>query len=273
MSTTRAWNGSGNNDASNPDYWSPTGVPQPGDNLVITQGTMKVYGNALAGDTLSVAAPPGAPPIEIDAGPGARLDLHSSLGGSLFTTVDVHVHGGVTLTADVAGLSRLNISGGTIRFIGASTFTGLDQVFNDRLVGSGTIKLRSATHLQERMEINGAVGRGLTFDLASAGPPLTALQIDDPKQFHGRIIIGSALPEPAGFGDVAFMGLHATSADLRNDMLLMFDGHKLVDAVRISGGGSGLKLEQNSLGVMLSQGGGAYYQPGGVGIAIPLHFS
>lgn len=185
----------------------------------------------------------------------------------------MHVHGGVTLTADVVGLSRLNISGGTIRFIGASTFTGLDQVFNDRLVGYGTIKLRSATHLQERMEINGAVGRGLTFDLSSARPPLTALQIDDPKQFHGRIIIGSALPEPAGFGDVAFMGLHATSADLRNDMLLMFDGHKLVDAVRISGGGSGLKLEQNSLGVMLSQGGGAYYQPGGVGIAIPLHSS
>jgi hypothetical protein len=61
----RAWNGSGNNDASNPDYWSPTGVPQPGDNLVITQGTMKVYGNALAGDTLSVAAPPGRHPSKL----------------------------------------------------------------------------------------------------------------------------------------------------------------------------------------------------------------
>jgi hypothetical protein len=273
MSTTRAWNGGGNNDASKPDYWSPTGIPQPGDNLIITQGTMKVRGNALAGDSLSVAVPSGAPPIEIDAGHGARIDLHSSLGGGLFATVDVHVHGAMTLTADVVGLSRLSISGGTIRFIGTSTFTGLDQVFNDRLVGSGTIKLRSATHLQERMEINGPVGRGLTFDLASAGPPLTSLQIDDPGQFHGHIIIGSAPPAPAGFGDVAFMGLHATSADLRNDMLLMFDGHKLVDAVRISGGGSGLTLEQNSLGVMLSKGGGAYYQPGGVGVAIPLHIS
>jgi hypothetical protein len=273
MSTTRAWNGHGDNDASNSGNWSPGGVPQPGDDLVITHGTMNVCGSALAGDTLSVAAPFGAPPIEIDTLAGARLDLHSSLAGGLFTRVDVNVHGTVTLTADVVGLSQLNISGGTIHFIGSSTFTGLNQVFNDRLVGTGMVKLRSATHLQERMEINGAVGRGLTFDLASAGPPLTALQIDDPGQFHGHIIIGSEPPAPAGFGDVAFMGLHATSADLRNDMLLMFDGHKLVDAVRISGGGSGLKLEQNSLGVMLSKGGGAYYQPGGVGIAIPLHFS
>ncbi len=169
MSTTRAWNGGGNNDATNPHYWSPTGVPQPGDNLVITHGTMNVHGNALAGDTLSVAAPFGAPPIEIDAGQGARLDLHSSLGGGLFTTVDVNVHGAVTLTADVVGLSQLNISGGPIRFIGSSTFTGLDQVFNDRLVGSGTVKLRSATHLQERMEINGAVGRDLTLTSRQPG--------------------------------------------------------------------------------------------------------
>jgi hypothetical protein len=271
MSITRTWNGRGNNAASNSGNWSPGGVPQPGDDLVMAQGTMNVRGDALAGDALSLATPSGAPSVEIDARAGARLDLHSSLPSGLLTHADVNVHGTVTLTADIVGLAQLNISGGTIQFVGSSTFIGLDQVFNAPLVGTATVNLRSATHLPEKMIVNGAVAAGLTFDLSSSGPPLTSLQIDHPEQFHGRIRIDSPIPPPAGFGDVAFMGLHATSADLRNDMLLMFDGNKLVDAVRISGGGSGFKLEQNNMGVMLSQGAGDFYQPGGPGIAIPLH--
>jgi hypothetical protein len=273
MSTTRAWNGHGDNDASNSGNWSPGGVPQPGDDLVITRGTMNIRGNALAGDALSIATPFGAPSVEINTSAGARLDLHSSLPTGLATHADVNVHGTVTLTADIVGLAQLNISGGTIRFIGSSTFIGLNQALNGPLVGTATVNLRSATHLPEKMIVNGAVAAGLAFDLASGGPPVTSLQINHPELFLGRIRIDSSIPPPAGFGDVAFMGLHATSADLRNDMLLMFDGHKILDAVRISGGGSGLKLEQNSLGVMLSQGEGDFYQPGGPGIAIPLHVS
>ena len=67
------------------------------------------------------------------------------------------------------------------------------------------------------------------------------------------------------------MGLHATSANLSNDMLQMFNGNELVDTVRLTGG-QGLQLEQNSSGVMLTAGTDMY-QPGGPGTIIPLHIS
>jgi hypothetical protein len=60
----RAWIGGGNNQASNPKDWSPTGVPQVGDTLFVMEGaatyTMNVSGDDLVGDTLTVerAEPP-----------------------------------------------------------------------------------------------------------------------------------------------------------------------------------------------------------------------
>ncbi len=129
-------------------------------------------------------------------------------------------------------------------------------VFDDsNLVGSGTLRLLGGDHDGDAMEIDGSVGRGLTFELGG-GAPTMSLRIDDPGKFHGLIDLTPATspPFPSLFGFVAFMGLHATSANLHDDMLLMFDCKKLVDTVRLSGG-SGLQLEQNSQGVMLSSGG------------------
>jgi hypothetical protein len=37
--TTRRWNGGGNDRASNPDNWLPTGAPQPGDSLWMNGGS------------------------------------------------------------------------------------------------------------------------------------------------------------------------------------------------------------------------------------------
>jgi hypothetical protein len=62
------------------------------------------------------------------------------------------------------------------------------------------------------MEIDGSVGRRLTFNLESGGPPQT-LQLDDSSEFHGTI----SLP-PTLVGAVAFVGIHATRADLRDDI-------------------------------------------------------
>lgn len=54
--TTRTWIGGGNNQATNPSDWSPSGAPQPGDTLSIASGTMNIFGNALAGDNLTVVS-------------------------------------------------------------------------------------------------------------------------------------------------------------------------------------------------------------------------
>jgi hypothetical protein len=52
--TQRTWIGCGNNEASNPNDWSPTGAPQPGNSLNMSAGTINISGDALAGDTLTI---------------------------------------------------------------------------------------------------------------------------------------------------------------------------------------------------------------------------
>jgi hypothetical protein len=54
----RTWVGGGNNEASNPNDWSPNGAPQSGDSLTdgVSGSTINIEGNALKGDVLSVAA-------------------------------------------------------------------------------------------------------------------------------------------------------------------------------------------------------------------------
>ena len=176
---TNTWIGGGNNKSSNPDDWSLGRVPQPGDTLVMTQGVMNVAGDDLAGDALSFSHTVNSENIEINTSAAARLNLQGQL--VPFTNVDVNVHGTLMFTADVVGFflssSHLNFSGGTIHFIGSNTFTGDNQVFDDSLVGSGTVNLASSgTHITEHMELKGAVGGGLTFNITPFGPPVS-LQI------------------------------------------------------------------------------------------------
>jgi hypothetical protein len=48
--TTRTWIGGGNNQASNAKDWSPNGAPQSSETLLVSNGTINVNGNDLAGD-------------------------------------------------------------------------------------------------------------------------------------------------------------------------------------------------------------------------------
>jgi hypothetical protein len=57
VTTTRTWQGGGNNEAANRSDWSPTGTPQAGDALLVTGPgpyTMNVRGRDLAGDSLTL---------------------------------------------------------------------------------------------------------------------------------------------------------------------------------------------------------------------------
>ena len=260
--TNRTWLGGGNNQASNPRDWSPNGAPHAGDTLTISSGTMNVSGNDLKGASLNVSA-----------------------FGSLGTVININVTGTVALSDMHQNADHLNFSGGKLRFIGTSTFDGnggeTGQVtFHDDLIGSGTLQLFGGNHDGIRMEIDGSVAGGLTFAMAGGTAPTNSLQIDHPSEFHALIDFPSFYPGLSGAGGqsefsfVAFMGLHATSSDIKNDMLRMFDGKKLVDSVRIQGG-QGLQLQQNSAGVILSSGFSSVEPvPGGPGgTPIPLHIS
>jgi len=261
--STLTWIGGGNNQASNPADWSSGTAPQPGDDLVMTQGTMNVSAWDLAGDRLSVSN------AHINSQGFSILDLTTS------GNVDVDVHGTVVLTHLEERGTHLQISGGNIWFIGSNVFGGNGgfqgtSLLDGNLVGWGTLHLTGGNHNGNAMEVKGSVSRGLTFEVGDRSAPTESLRIDDPSNFHAGIVLAPDF-QPLGlsmFEFVAFMGLHATSADFHNDILRMFDGNKLVDTVRVSGG-SGWQLQQNSQGVMLTAFGSSQ-QPGGPGVVIPL---
>jgi hypothetical protein len=221
----------------------------------------------------------------INLTPGETLSLNGhQLRGDTVTLTDTSVGGLTTETVDVTGTvtlsgmrmatDNLHFAGGTLNFVGTSTFSGNEfttgtTVFDDNLTGTGTLDLGGGDHDGSAVEVKGSVGAGLTFALnVDSAAPTMSLQIDDPAKFHGLIALPAATPSLFDF--VAFMGLHATSADLSHDMLQVFNGNKLVDSVRVSGGGTNLQLEQNSQGIMLSAAF-AENQPGGAGTIIPLH--
>jgi hypothetical protein len=257
--TTRTWIGGGNNKASNPKDWSPAGVPQPGDSLSMGSGTMNLSGTALAGDTLTIG---GGATADINTGHAAVLKLATQVPGA-HINIGVACGSTLTLTANFGSYSYLNVSGGTLRFIGTSSFGAFSTVLSDTLTGTGTLDLSGGNASGESMAINGAVGSGLTFNIHSI-PGDAGLQIDHPRAFAGDINMQQS-------GWVALMGLHATSGELLNGILELFNGSKLVDLVRLSNtGGVAPQLQQNSAGVMFSTGPGDYDQPGGIGTALPL---
>ena len=248
---------------SNPADWSPAVAPAPGDALMMGSGTMNISGDGLAGDTLTIGP---AATVDIDTHGATSLNIRTVEPGAQIN-IDVAQGSTLTLTAVFGSNSYSSVSGGTLSFIGTSEFGANSTVFSDNLVGTGTLDLSGGNASGETMEINGSVGNGLTFDISSPGPGDAGLQIDRPAEFHGDVVLRS--------GYVAFMGIQATRGELLNGVLEMFDGCKLVDAVRFAGepnniAGQGLQMQQNSKGVMLSIGLGEHEQPGGIGTALPL---
>ncbi len=262
------WVGGGSNLASDPAEWTPAVAPAPGDTLKMNAGTMNLSGNALAGDTLSVGGTNPAGPVDINVGGGhTTLNLNAtSVLGARNVSVDVAADGVLKLNAQVAHLGDLNISGGTISFIGANIFGSFNQAISSKLTGNATIDLFGGNAAGETMKIGGAVGRGLKFDVSAPGPSDAGLQIDHPGQFKGSITLNS--------GYVALEGIHATSGELRDGILDLFNGTKLVSSTRLADGSNGnagaLQVQQNSVGVMISNGIGEDYQPGGIGTVLSI---
>ena len=262
---TLTWVGGGNNLASNPADWSPALKPQPGDSLVMGSGTMNLSGNALKGDTLTLT--PGAN-VTINTIGNAALKLSTNAPGE---TININADpvGTLRLTAILGG-TNLTASGGRIAFIGTSTFGAFQTKLSDNLVGTGTVQLFGGNASGETMEINGSVGHGLNFVIGSGPIGDAGLVIDQPASFHAAVTLQSE-------GYVSFTGLQATSAELMDGILKLFNGETLVQATRFTDTANAanfgpLQVEQTSVGVAVSVGfGGEHFQPGGPGTVLPLH--
>lgn len=246
---TKTWTGGGNNNASNPNDWTPNGVPQPGQVLNITSGTINIQGKDLAGDTLNLAFP---------SQPSQHININTSnnavlnLGGGIYSadTINVHVTGQLDLTANVYGIAgSLTFIGGSIKMVGTSMFQGV--TFDSNVTGNGTIEANHGGHgdFFGPTVFNGSVGGGITVALESLGPP-ELVEITHPSTFDAKITI----PSQYFFGAVLFEGLNVTRADLLpSHVLQMWNGRQLVDSVRLGGNTNNLVVTQAAAGVYLTQ--------------------
>jgi hypothetical protein len=218
---SKTWIGGGNNQASNAADWSPTGAPRGGDSLSMESGTLYVAGNSvLHGDTLT---------------------LDGQYGQS--ATVNLNGNTNLTLAANML-LSNATISGGKV-LVSTINLHGSSLTLHDDVVGGGTISLlNQQSGGFSTMTLDGSVSR-LKFiegtfmpDGTSARPP-NQLTIDHPNEFHGSVQLFN--------GTVTLDGLHASSYDLHNSVLALYQGAKVVDRVNLQNS-SGLPLQVAQIG-------------------------
>jgi len=293
---TRKWiGGTDDNNAGNVANWSPNGAPQPGDTLIVGDSTtIKVSDNDLAGNTLSIDYPPNGGPTPLIEVHNADLKLNATqevTGGSL--TIDASGHDQIsflqpepmifTPTINLADKAQVTLTGDNFFFEyffhggpgseivnnGTLFYNQSGSIIDTGLAGHGVVNVNRAHDGGAMLEVNGKVGQGQTFDLSSNTFSATLL-IDQPKVFDGLVDVQ---PDPINEFDIASVilkGLHATSFDIKDDMLRLFDGKKIVDALRLTNeSGEQMTVSQIDGAVGIAFGN----LDGSSGMILPIHQS
>jgi hypothetical protein len=252
--TTRTWIGGGDNQASNPNDWIDSnglsGAPQPGDTLTdqLSDSTMNITDNALAGNGLSIVGFPG-PPVT-----GVTLNLSDHAQASLslaFASVVANVDGQVNLQANLAGVPassslRINMApntnlfstnisigsasgitikddSGTGRFHNDGSFVSSSSaVIDTAVVGVGTIIAGVTRFSGGRLEFGGSVSDGQTVQVGDSlfVSRFSTVQLDDPRSFHGTIEMTSF----RGTTTADLVGLPEANSWIYSDGLLTIRG-------------------------------------------------
>jgi hypothetical protein len=265
---TRVWIGGGSNSANNPADWSPTGVPQPGDSLSMSAGTIDVTGGSLAGDSLALI-PPAIAPFDatinltndaINLGVGNQSFAMQAIGAASPRFIGGN---GVGLSANVMLSASSLVMTGTVGFIYGFNVGGTGRIVNDGTVtltnskigtdvsGSGTFDLTRYHDGPGNTEIVGSVGAGLIFDLEGEGGSFPAnLTIDNPFTFQALIEVNPpSLPDIAVGGDtVKLAGLSATSYTFTDDTLTLFNQDSVVTRLRLESALSFSVVQNTPLG-------------------------
>jgi hypothetical protein len=247
MSNTWTWIGGGNNEWNNPADWQPSGVPRPGDTLIMQGGTINI---SHAFENFQITASPsgaasdnqinlnGGDILNIDQTGISSLSINVNargaiVGGALFGVLEQdkinlapHTSMIFTGTYDDEGFAfggPLEITGrGT--FINEGTITATRAEINSSVLGLGTIRF-TATHDEGpgNAEVSGASGRGLTYDLGFN----SITTVEHPHTFMSKVEM-----DDGSFLTLA--GLAATSYDFKNDLLTLYQGNTPVYRLRVT---------------------------------------
>jgi hypothetical protein len=277
---SRTWLGGGNNRASNPEDWSPAGVPQSGDTLTMMSGTINIRGNDLASPgigglslggldangstTINLTnAKLGNPVTEFDA--GTKVNVHGSdtaylslngahhgAGATVDLIANAHWSGGfkeveANITVNGAGTNATfanvpgQITGNFANPQKQSVVEGGNAIINANVVGHGGFELDRFKGVGGQMEFMHSVGAKQTVTVNTG-----MLRIDHPSQFLGSVMIPSF-----GSGDIDLVGLvTADSYSYHNDMLSIFGAGQVLDTLRLASAVA-FNVEKTSVGVSI----------------------
>lgn len=150
-----------------------------------------------------------------------------------------------TTSSGNATIGVRKVSGNGVLLVGASRYGGTMTFLKGTTVGAG-----------QTVEIAGTNYRGAHGDV----------EIHSPSLFHAAVQLG--------FGQLELDGLKGTSYSLKNDLLTIFNGHKVVDTLRFetsavagSAPPTALVVSQNAGGITIHADGNSYT---GGGHALPL---
>jgi hypothetical protein len=291
--TDRTWiGGSNNNSVYAAVNWSAAGVPAPGDQLFLLQGTANMKGGDLSGDAIAMGATNRLPPMTpapaslspvLNLSDGATVKV--AVGGDFFTPTDnrsiINVAGpdNVDINSDTsthaAGRSdfTVNITRGTMTgsvnlFNGHGTIDGPGNFKNinsslsmgSMAVKSDMIGTGSTSLTFMHLELDDSVSVGQTFTLN----PASSMTIDHPGQFHG-VVVGTTLGS-APASEIVLAGIKADSYSMTNDLLTLYAGDKVVDSLVLHATAAQMFVGQGSSGVAIELNG----QSTGVS-GLPLH--
>jgi len=261
---TRTWIGGGNNDASNPNDWSPAEVPKPGDTLELQSPgavTMNISGKVLHGDTLNIST--------------TDPTLNLSNGASV-TATEVQ---DVNAVFNLSGRDRLNLTAGngtqttcsnivnlaansawigtfTLNRQGSLIVNGAGVFINNGASNSGfpavatinvPIEGRGTISSNWRTEFGSSVGAGQTISTYGIDGTDT-VTIDHASEFHGLV-------DMIGATEIDLLGLAgADSYTFKNDMLKLYSGGKDIYNMRLENSSSfytGFAVTETAKGVSI----------------------
>ena len=279
------WTGA-TGDPTDPAAWAlPDGsaqAPMPVETLVMNGGSMNLGGGNLADSVLR----------------GANATINMTDGGSvqLYTDVaTVNVTGGtaalnvtsppespfdpgiITVTADTISsvilhaditFGRLTETGGNVVVNGTSHISGAYVLLNGDLGGGGTLEVDYNRARLGVVEVNGAIGSGVTLSTES---PNSSLVLDNPAADQGTVALHYGWLEITG--EAA-----ADGVSYQNSLVSLYQGGTVLAAITVVGvaGQTGFGPNDGTLHFAKSAAGSVYvYEtgaPGGIVLApLPQH--